>query len=84
MNTQLNLCIVRWWDDEDSVERTENCLCQGLTFSECAKELEDYFGNDNIISIEITPLEDGPLSISTRIAQLVMDGKALEGEVYGD
>lgn len=84
MKTQLNLCIVHWWDKEASVERIENCLCHGLTFSECAKDLEEYFGNENIISMEITPLDDGPLSISTRIARLVMDGEALEGEVYGD
>ena len=83
--THLNVCKVVYFDELGRKERVEYCLAQGKTFSAAANELVQYFGNENIISMEIFPLLEGALPISQSVAELLQtaeDSADIDGIIH--
>lgn len=61
-HTNLNVCKVEWLCDGEI--DTSFCLIEGASFSDAANNLVRDYGNDNIISMEIFPLETHSVPIS--------------------
>lgn len=83
--TYLNVCKVVYFDELDRKECIEYCLVQGKTFSAAAKELVQYFGKENIVSMEIFPLLEGALPISQSVAELLKiaeDSADIDGVIH--
>jgi len=80
-NTHLYLCKIVWWDTEDIRERVDYMLCNAHSYVSCVEELTDYY-QDDIVSMEITALEDGPQLVSKDIADAFLDGVADELKIY--
>jgi len=77
--TNLIVCEVVWYDeDKEGAERTEYTLCSAPTMAECVQELESFYGLESIISVKMTPLEPGPVTISKHIADLFEKGDPSE------
>lgn len=76
--TNLIVCEVVWYDDDENVERTEYTLCSALSMAECVQELESYFGVTSIVSVKMIPLEPGPVIVSKHIADLFAKGDPSE------
>ena len=56
---------VLWWDDEDSVERTFQGVTYGDDFHEALKNILEFYGEKNIISVRMEPWDtNGCLEIS--------------------
>ena len=66
--TNLFVCEVEYYDDEDNKERTEKILCNAKDYAECTHELKWMYG-DTINSMKMTALEEGPIVISDEIAE---------------
>lgn len=62
MHTALNVCKVRWIFDNKPL--TDYCLINGESFAEAAANLTEDYGEENLISIEIFPLETNSIAIS--------------------
>lgn len=77
-STNLIVCEVEWYDEDENVERTEYTLCSALSMAECVQELESYFGVTGIVSVKMTPLESGPVVVSKHIADLFEKGDPSE------
>lgn len=74
-NTKIFVCKINWWNKEDVFEYI---LCNAKDYRECVEEISSYYDNyniTNIISLEMTPLEDGPITISEDLAKLFIKGE---------
>ena len=76
-NTNLAVCKVDFWDTIDEVERTEYCLVSGSTFTECVEDLQNYYGNE-LNTIQITLLEEGPVVITAELAKHFMSDEVVK------
>ena len=76
--TNLIVCEVTWYDEDENVERTEYTLCSAPIMAECVQELESFYGLESIVSLKMTPLEPGPVVISKHIADLFEKGDPSE------
>ena len=73
-NTNLIVCHVTYIDDETYKEGKEYCLCSADSYADCADELTNYYGKDNIISLEMTAIQDGPFPITKKMAKYFISG----------
>lgn len=71
-NTRICICEVTFWNDCTNKENTESVICNAANYQEAAAELEQYYG-DSMISMKVTPLEEGPLTIRDDWAEMILD-----------
>ena len=76
--TNLIVCEVTWYDEDENAERTEYTLCSAPTMAECTQELESFFGVTSIVSVKMTSLESGPVIVSKHSADLFEKGDPSE------
>lgn len=67
MVTSLYVCKVEFIQDGE--EQKEYCLCNAETYAECTLELEETYGKENIISMKMFALEEGPIVITKNLAK---------------
>lgn len=73
--TNLIVCEIEYFDEVDLTEKTEFCLCSALTYADCTEELEQFYGENNITSIKMTALEEGPMIVSEHLANLFIENE---------
>jgi len=72
-STSLAVCRVDWYDSDEHEERTEYVVIQAKDYYDAVDELEEYYGDD-IITMEITLIEPGPLLIGKELADKIICG----------
>lgn len=77
-STNLIIGEVEWYDENENVKHTEYTLCSAPSMAECVQELESFYGPESIVSVKMTPLESGPMTISKHIADLFEKGDPSE------
>lgn len=76
-NTNLAACKVEFWDPINEIERTEYCIVNGSTFTECVEDLQNFYGNE-LNTIQVTLLEDGPVIITEELAKHFMNDEVVK------
>ena len=65
---------VEYYDDFDKETKKDYIICCGDSYEEVGRNLEDFYGND-IVSIKITLLEEGPVYLTQDILDSVVRGE---------
>lgn len=71
--TSLAVCRVDMYDSKAQEERTEYSVIQAEDYYAAVDELEAYYG-DEIVTMEITLIEPGPLAIGKEFADKIICG----------
>jgi len=71
--TNLYVCKVEFIQGGE--EQKEYCLCNAETYAECTLELEDSYGKENIISMKMFALEEGPIVITKNLAKRIVNAE---------
>lgn len=73
-STNLYVCEVEYWDELEEAENTSSCICSAHGYAKCSEEIEKYFGANNIISMKMFALEEGPVIIEESLANRFISG----------
>lgn len=73
-STNLYICEVKYWDELEEAENSSSCICNAESYAECSKEIEKYFGANNVISMKMFALEEGPVVIGESLANRFING----------
>ena len=71
--TNLYVCEVEFISEISREIETEHCLCNAGSYAKCTHELEYMYGKDNIISMKMFALEEGPIVITEALAKRFME-----------
>ena len=72
--TSLAVCRVDWYNSDEHEECTEYSVIQAEDYHAAVDELEEYYGED-IITMEVTLIEAGPLMIGKELADKIICGE---------
>ena len=72
--TSLAVCRVDMYDSNEQAERTEYSVIQAEDYYAAVDELQAYYG-DEIVTMEITLIEPGPLVIGEEFADKIICGE---------
>ena len=62
--TSINSYVVCFWDEYDQVQREASGYVPGATIMESIAWLSNYYGEENLLIVEITMAEAGPLEMT--------------------
>lgn len=62
--TSVNSYVVYFWDEYDQVQRKASGYVPGATIMESIAWLSNYYGEENLLIVEITMAEVGPLELT--------------------
>ena len=63
--TSINSYVVCFWDEYDQVQRKATGYVPGATIMESVAWLSNYYGEENLLTIEIDMAEAGPMELTT-------------------
>lgn len=55
---------IKYWDELNNVIVIEHGLIYAESYADFMVRIEDFYGSDNIVSIEVAQLEYGPILLS--------------------
>ena len=64
---------VRYYDEINKEEKTEHGFVFGATYADCLKQLVDFYGEDQIFSMELKILNESVLIVPEGIADYIED-----------
>lgn len=67
--TKLYICEVEYVDEETYDQKKEWTICNAKNYASCTHELEYMYGVENIVSMKMCALEEGPIAITEDLAK---------------
>lgn len=71
--TNLYICETEYLDEVNYEQHTGWTICNAENYAECTHELEYMYGVKNIISMKMSALEEGPITITEDLAKRFME-----------
>lgn len=71
-SSHFYVCKCEWCIEESGI-KTTYFICNADSYADCLNEFYYQFGKENIISVAMFELEEGPIEIHESVARALMD-----------
>lgn len=72
-SSHFYICKCEWCIGDCNEVKTTYFICNANSYADCLNEFDYQFGNENIISVAMFELEEGPIEIHESVARALMN-----------